>query len=141
MRPYLQELQVMIKKRILIVDNHPITREGFRNLFATDKELEVCGEASDGLEAVDLAESLQPDLILMDFSMPRMNGLEATIKIKKKKPETKILVFTVHNSPEYVSATLMAGADGYVSKEITNLELLQSIRDIFSGKQVVNLKF
>jgi DNA-binding NarL/FixJ family response regulator len=93
------------------------------------------GGAEDGLEAIEFVEKLQPDLVLMDLSMPRMNGLDATRNIKKKWPGTKILAFTVHKIPEILTAILKAGADGYLLKDSSRTELIQSIQDTLDGKQ------
>lgn len=127
-------------QRILIVDDNPDLREGLRFLLSSHQEFNVVGEAGDGLEAVDSVDRLLPDLVLMDLSMPRMNGIEATREIKTKRPETKILAFTVHKTPEYITATLKAGADGYILKDTPRAELIQSIKNIFSGKQILNFK-
>ena len=96
------------------------------------------GEAKDGLEAIQFVDQVLPDLVLMDLTMPQMNGIEATREIKRKRPETKILAFTVHKAPEYITATLKAGADGYILKDTPHAELIQSIKTIFSGKQILN---
>jgi DNA-binding NarL/FixJ family response regulator len=122
------------KRRILIAEDHTILREGLRMLLNSSSHLEVCGEAKDGLEAIRLTDNLKPDLILMDLSMPRMNGMAAIEAIKKSCPETKILVLTVHKTEEYILATLKAGADGYVLKDATHRELLLAIECVLSGK-------
>ena len=105
------------KKKIVIAEDHTILREGLKALLLSSTELEVVGEAEDGREAVKLASELAPDLILMDLSMPRMNGIEAIKEIKKRRPDIKILVLTVYKTEEYVLASLQAGADGYILKE------------------------
>jgi DNA-binding NarL/FixJ family response regulator len=122
------------KKRILIVDDYPILREELRSLLSSHQDFEIVGGAEDGLEAIEFVEKLQPDLVLMDLSMPRMNGLDATRKIKRKWPETKILFFTVYHS--YDKAAINAGADGYLLKDTSSNELIQSIENIFPEKQV-----
>ena len=101
-------------QRILIVDDNPVLREGLKSILSQFSFFDIVGEAADGLEALNTAERLLPDLILMDISMPRMDGLTATKEIKKKWPGTKILVFTVHLTPEYLAAASKAGADGYL---------------------------
>lgn len=103
-------------------------------LLTSSSNFEVCGEAKDGLEAIRLTDNLNPDLILMDLSMPRMNGMAAIEAIKKSSPDTKILVLTVHKTEEYILATLKAGADGYVLKDATHRELLLAIESVLSGK-------
>lgn len=122
------------KRRVLIAEDHTILREGLRMLLTSGSHLEVCGEAKDGLEAIRLTDNLKPDLILMDLSMPRMNGMAAIEAIKKSCPDTKILVLTVHKTEEYILATLKAGADGYVLKDATHRELLLAIECVLSGK-------
>ena len=124
------------KKSILIVDDYPIFRNGLRSLLSLHHDFDIVGEAGDGLEAIEFVEKLQPDLVLMDLSMPRMNGLDATRKIKRKWPKTKILIFTVYHS--YDKAAIKAGADGYISKDTSSNELIQSIENIFTEKQVLN---
>lgn len=122
------------KKRIVIAEDHTILREGLRMLLSSNPDLTVAGEAEDGLAAVRSAESLKPDLMLMDLSMPRMNGMGAIQEIKRSCPETKILVLTVHKTEEYILAALKAGADGYVLKDATHNELMLAIECVLSGK-------
>lgn len=123
----------MEKRRIFIAEDHTILREGLRVLLSSQSDLEVVGEAQDGLEAIRAVEQLLPDLVLMDLSMPRMNGMEAISEIKRRCPDTKILVLTVHRTEEYVLATFRAGADGYVLKDATSDELEMAIRHVLSG--------
>ena len=122
------------KTRIVIADDHRILREGLRALLSSDPELEVIGEAEDGLEAIRVVEKFKPGLVLMDLSMPKMNGMDAIKEIKKRSSETKILVLTVNKTDEYILATLQAGADGYVLKDSTNVELGMAIKNVLSGK-------
>ena len=122
------------KKQVLIAEDHTILREGLRMLLGSNPSLEVAGEAEDGLEAMHRAESLKPHLILMDLSMPKMNGMDAIKEIKKRCPDTKILVLTVHRTEEYILAALKAGADGYVLKDATHSELMLAIDCVLSGK-------
>lgn len=127
------------RQRILIVDDNPNIREGLRSLLSSHQDFEIVGVAGDGLEAVQSVNQFFPDLVLMDLSMPRMSGLAATREIKEKRPETKILVLTVHKTDEYITATLKAGADGYILKESTRDELIQSIEETLAGIQVLSL--
>ena len=122
------------KKRIVIADDHTILREGLKALLSSDPELEAVGEAEDGQEVIRVVENLKPSLVLMDLSMPRMNGMDAIKEIKKRSPETKVLVLTVHKTDEYILATLQAGADGYVLKDSTNVELRMAIKNVLGGK-------
>jgi len=126
------------KKKIVIAEDHTILREGLRMLLSFNPAFEVVGEAQDGLEAIRSVESLKPDLILMDLSMPRMNGVGAIQEIKKQSPSTKILVLTVHKTEEYILTTLKAGADGYILKDTTHGELMLAIENIFSGKSYLS---
>jgi DNA-binding NarL/FixJ family response regulator len=126
-------------KRILIVDDHPTLREGLRSLLSSQDIFDIVGEAGDGLEAVALVDQLHPDLVLMDISMPRMDGIAATREIKEKWPETKILIFSVHKTPEYLKAALEAGADGYILKDSPRTKLILTIKNILDGKQVIGL--
>ncbi len=135
MRPQAKSLTMDNKIRILIVDDNPILREGIKSVLSHSPVFDIVGEAADGVEAINSVERLLPDLVLMDISMPRMDGLAATSEIKKKWPGTKILVFTVHKTPEYQAAASKAGADMYLSKDSSRAELIQSIEDILDGKQ------
>ena len=122
------------KLRILLAEDHTILREGLRALLSADSKFEIIGEAQDGREAVRCVEKLNPDLILMDLSMPRMNGMEAIREIKKRHPATKIIALTVHKTEEYLLTTLQAGADGYVLKDATHGELVIAIEHVMAGK-------
>jgi len=124
--------------RVLIAEDHTILRDGLRSLLAGSEEFEVVGEAQDGRDAVRAAESLLPDIVLMDLSMPKMSGLGAIKEIKRQAPEVKILALTVHKSEEYVLATLKAGANGYVLKDATHAELLMALKNIVRGKRYLS---
>ena len=133
------ETRAMVEKqRIIIVEDQTILREGLRSLLAFQPDMEIVGEARDGLDAIRKVDKLLPDLVMTDLSMPRMTGIEAIKEIKKKWPKIKILALTVNDAEEYVLAALKAGADGYILKDSTNAELLQAIRDIFSGNRVLS---
>jgi CheY-like chemotaxis protein len=135
MKPQADSLTMKDKIRILIVDDNPILREGLKSVLSHSPIFDIVGEAADGLEAIDSVKRFLPDLVLMDLSMPRMDGITATRKIKEKWPGTKILAFTIYNTPEYLTATLEAGADGYLVKDSSQTELIQSIQVILDGKQ------
>ena len=126
------------KYRIVIAEDHTILREGLRVLLSSNPDFEVVGEAEDGREAVRCVEKLKPNLILTDLSMPRMNGMDAIREIRRRAPETKILVLTVHKSEEYILATLQAGADGYLLKDSTHAELVAAVRHVLSGKHYIS---
>lgn len=120
--------------RILIADDHAIVREGLRTLIASEPGMEVAGEAADGLQAVSLARSLQPDVILMDLMMPRKNGLEAIEEIKQENPEVCILVLTSFAEEDKVFPAIRAGALGYLLKDSSPQQLLQAIYDVHRGE-------
>lgn len=120
--------------RIVIAEDHTIVREGLRALLSTDPDFRVVGEAQDGREAIECVEKLEPDIVLMDLSMPRMHGMEAIREIRSLRPDTKILVLTVHKNEEYVLATFQAGANGYVLKDAGHSELVLAIRTVLKGK-------
>ena len=122
------------KKQIVLAEDHTILREGLRSLLSSDGDFEVVGEAEDGLDAIRCVEDSNPDIILLDLSMPRMNGIEAVKEIKRRSPGTKILVLTVHKSEEYVLASFQSGADGYCLKDATHNELLTAIKSVLCGK-------
>jgi DNA-binding NarL/FixJ family response regulator len=124
--------------RIVLADDHTILREGLRALLSTDPDFEIIGEAVDGREAVRCVEKLEPDLLLMDLSMPRMSGMDAISEIKKRYPETKIIALTVHKTEEYLLTTLQAGADGYVLKDATHDELVMAIHNVMAGKRYLS---
>ena len=126
------------RKRIVIAEDHTILREGLRMLLSSNPAFEVVGEAQDGLEAIRSVESLKPDLILMDLSMPRMNGVGAIQEIKKQSPSTKILVLTVHKTEEHILTALKTGADGYILKDATHGELMLAMDNIFSGRSYLS---
>lgn len=120
--------------RLLIADDHAIVRKGLQTLIASAPDMEVIGEASDGIEAVLKARALQPDVILIDMIMPRQNGLEAIIQIKQEKPEAKILVLTSFAEDDKIFPTIKAGALGYLLKDSSPDQLLQAITDVYQGK-------
>lgn len=122
------------KYRVLLADDHTILREGLRALLQSSPELEVIGEASDGHEAVQMANQLAPDVVLIDLSMPRINGTEAIELMRKRNPSLRIIALTVHRTEEYVRATLDAGANGYVLKDDTRNELISAIHAVVQGK-------
>lgn len=117
-----------MKIRILLADDHTILREGIRSLIEDEPDMEVVGEAEDGISVVKLADSLKPDVILMDLAMPLLNGLEATRQIRKNSPNAKVLILTMHENEEYIRQVLGAGAMGYILKDAAARELLGSIR-------------
>jgi len=128
----------MTKTKILIADDHTIVRQGIRELLTKRHDFEVVGEAKDGTEAVKLASSLKPDVVLMDITMPNTDGLAATRHIKKVHPEIKVLILTIHDSEEYIYQILKYGADGYVVKEAAYEELVAAIEVVARGKKYLS---
>ncbi len=118
--------------RILVVDDHAVLREGICALLVQHEDLSVVGEACNGEQALEQVDALKPDVILMDITMPGMDGLEATREIKARRPETRILVLTQHENKEYVLPLLQAGAAGYILKKAGGAELVNAIRAVFS---------
>ncbi len=125
-------------KRIVLVEDRTIVREGLRLIITSCQDYIIVGEADDGYQALKLTEQLQPDLVLMDLSMPRMTGMDAISAIKKHCPDTKIVVLTVHDSEEFILAALNAGADGYVVKEANREELMLAIDNVLRGKNFIS---
>jgi len=123
----------MRKIRIFLADDHLILREGIRLLLEKVPDIEMVGEADDGEEAVTGVEQLMPDVVLMDITMPRLNGLEATRQIKQKHPQIKVLILTMHETDQYLSEMLEAGASGYIVKATNSIELISAIRAVNQG--------
>jgi two-component system response regulator NreC len=120
--------------RIVIAEDHTILRAGLRALFSSRNDIEVVGEAGDGREAVRIVDNLAPDLLLIDLSMPKLNGIEAIREIKSRHPQIKIIVLTVHKNEEYIMASLEAGATGYILKDASQNELILALDYVMDGK-------
>lgn len=118
---------------VLIVDDHQVVIDGFMARLELESDIEVIGTASNGMEAVEMAKALRPDVILMDISMPIMNGIEATGVIKEEQPESKILMLTMHDNREYIMKVMQAGAVGYMLKEISAEKMVQAIKTVSQG--------
>ena len=125
-----------MKKKISIViaEDHTIVREGLRALLSSEPDFEVIGTAGDGREAIDRVEELSPDVVLMDLSMPKLHGLEAIGEIKRRTPETRVLVLTIHKEEESVLAALEAGVSGYCVKDTSPEELVTAVRTVMNGR-------
>ncbi len=124
--------------RILLAEDHDIVREGTRQVLEKAQDLDVIGEAGDGDEAVHLGETLKPDVLVMDVRMPRLNGLEATRRIKASHPEIRVLVLSAYEDDQYVFPLLEAGADGYLLKTAKGRELVEAIRAVHAGRKVLS---
>src|SRR5512141_218205 len=120
----------MSKIRVLIADDHTLVREGIAAFLKLCEDIEVIAEASDGLEAIEKTKKFSPDIVLMDISMPKLGGLEATLELKNIKPDTKILVLTQYDDKEYISRFLKAGVSGYLLKRAVGSELISAIRTV-----------
>ncbi len=127
-----------MKTKILLADDHAVLREGMRNLIEKEKDLEVVGEASNGEEAVRLAEELKPDLALMDIVMPKLSGIDAAKQIKRVSPTTNILILTAYSDIRYILGLLEAGACGYLMKSARSDEIIRAIHTVQSGESVLD---
>jgi DNA-binding NarL/FixJ family response regulator len=126
------------KISVLLVDDHALVRRGFRRLLEDEPDMEVVGEASDGVEAVRLAEEFHPRVIVMDCALPNMNGLDATRRILEKSPETLVLMLSMHPEGTWVRQSLEVGARGYILKNAVDLELGAAIRRVAAGEVVLD---
>jgi DNA-binding NarL/FixJ family response regulator len=126
------------KLKVLLVDDHALVRRGFRRMLEDEPTFDVVGEASDGLEAVESAERLGPDVIVMDCALPQINGIEASRRILAKRPETAILMLSMHSEDTLVRQALDAGAKGYVLKNAMDLDLVSAIKNVAEGKTVLD---
>ena len=124
----------MMSLRILVVDDHAVVRRGVRTLLESRAGWEVCGEATTGRDAVEQCKRLQPDIVVIDLSLPELNGLDATRQILKGSPETEVLVFTMHHSEELIRDTLQAGARGYVLKSDASESLIAAVDSLGQHK-------
>jgi len=124
----------MVATRILIADDHEMVRKGLRATLQTRKRWEVCGEAVNGREAVEKASKLNPDVVIMDITMPVLNGLEATRQIRKRLPRVQVLVLTIHESEQLMHEVLKAGARGYVAKSEAGSVILEAIQCLERGR-------
>jgi NarL family two-component system response regulator LiaR len=126
------------KIKILLAEDHVVVREGTRELIQHEDDMEVVGEAGDGEEAVRLAEQTKPHVVIMDITMPKLNGIEATKLIKAKMPSIAILILSAYDNDQYVTALLEAGAAGYLLKNIRGRELIDAIRAVHAGESVLH---
>jgi DNA-binding NarL/FixJ family response regulator len=128
----------MKRLRILLVDDHVLVREGLKRVLGSQPDLDLVGEAADGTEAIALARQLEPDVVLMDLSLPVISGIDVTRQLVKAQPALRILALTVHESEAYVSEFLRAGAHGYLLKRSTTEELLRAIRGVGGGQAYID---
>src|SRR5947209_12755073 len=123
-----------MKIHILLADDHTILRAGLKMMLNTQSDMEVNGEAQDGCQVIHEGQRLEPDIVLMDITMPDMSGIESTRQIKKSLPDVKVLILTMHENDEYVFQALRAGASGYMLKEAADTELITALHVIQSGQ-------
>jgi len=124
--------------RIVLADDHPLIRQALRHVLERESDFEIMAEASDGEEAVKLATELAPNVVIMDISMPKLNGLEATRQIKAQCPSIVVLVLTVHDDSEHILGILEAGAAGYLTKSIFGDEVIHAVRALLAGETVLS---
>jgi two-component system, NarL family, response regulator NreC len=124
----------MRKMRLLLVDDHPVVRVGLRTLLETEPDMQVVGEATNGVEAIAMMQQSRPDVVVMDISMPEMDGLEATHRMRAICPSVHVLILTVHAQERYLFPVLKAGASGYVLKSTIDTELIDAIRTVARGE-------
>ena len=120
--------------KILLADDHAIIRQGLRSLLEKQPDIEVVGEVADGRKAIELARELKPDIVIMDITMPNLNGIDAARKIVGKSSGTKVIALSMHSSKRFVTEMLKAGASGYILKEALFNELLEAIRAVLNGE-------
>jgi DNA-binding NarL/FixJ family response regulator len=123
---------------VLLAEDHAIVRKGLRSLLAAEVDIEVIGEAADGREAIEMASKLRPNIVVMDITMPGLNGLEATRQIKHRLPEVQVVVLTMHTAEEYIFQILRAGASGYVVKRAAPSELISAVRAAYRGESFLS---
>jgi DNA-binding NarL/FixJ family response regulator len=126
------------KTKIVIAEDQTLVRKGLRSLVSTNEQYEVVGEAADGLEAIKKVQQHNPDLLLLDLAMPRLNGISAIKDIKRTDPLVRILAITFHTTDEYILETFQAGADGYCLKNDSHEELMNAIRRVLEGKKYLS---
>jgi NarL family two-component system response regulator LiaR len=131
-------VEVMSAVKVLLAEDHIITRQGIKKLLEDETDIQVVGEAGDGEEAVNLVKEKHPDLVIMDIAMPKLNGIEATRKIKAMNPTIVVLILTAYDDDEYIFGLLDAGAAGYLLKTASGDDLIRAINSVFKGELVLD---
>jgi DNA-binding NarL/FixJ family response regulator len=124
--------------RIILADDHVLFRQGIKNILEKDKDIEVIGEAGDGLKLLELSKKMTPDMVILDISMPNLRGLEATREIKMILPDVKVLILSMHKDKEYMYSAISAGAEGYLLKEDADTDLFAAIEKIRQGGHYIS---
>lgn len=124
------------KIRLLLVDDHPIVRDGLKARLLSQAHIEIAGEASDGQEALEKARALRPDVVFMDIGMPGMNGLEATRRLRQIVPDVRVIILTIYDDEEYALQALRSGASGYLLKNAPSPELVQALESVCRGEML-----
>jgi DNA-binding NarL/FixJ family response regulator len=125
-------------KKVVIIEDHKILREGLKSMLSGNLLMQVVGEAGEGVEAIQCVQTLNPDLVLLDLSMPKMNGIAVLKEIKSNTPQVKILLLTMHESEEHILEGFKAGADGYCLKDVGRTELLAAMQSVLEGKRYLS---
>ncbi len=128
----------MNKIRLLIVDDHQVVRQGVTTLLENEDDIEIVGEASDGFDAIEKIKHLNPSIVLLDISMPKMSGIETAELIQKNHKSVKSLIFSMHNNEDYIIKSVESGAFGYLLKDTTKVEMLSALRAVASGQKYFN---
>ena len=128
----------MAKIHVLLVDDHTLFRQGLKTLISAESDMDVAGEASNGSDAVEKADEVRPDMVLMDVSMPGLSSFEAARQIRKNHPKTKVLFLTMYDDQDYVTQGMAVGASGYILKDCSSAELVRGLRDALNGGNYVS---
>ncbi|MBM7583611.1 DNA-binding NarL/FixJ family response regulator [Bacillus pakistanensis] len=124
--------------KLILVDDHAVLRDGLRNIIEMEEDMKVVGEAVSGEEAISKIDKLQPDLVIMDINMPNQNGVEVTGIIKKKYPQIKVLILTMHNHSEFFMSSIREGADGFLLKDVPSDQVVEAVRTVSKGESVIH---
>lgn len=133
---YDDRMSVVAPVRVLIADDHPMIRWGLAQLVSAEPDLELVGTAEDGARAVELAEREHPDVVLLDLSMPELDGVSAAEQLRERSPSSRVLVLSSHPQESVVSAAFMAGARGYLTKDVSTTDVLEGIRNVHAGRTI-----
>lgn len=128
----------MTKTRIVLADDHPVVRHGVRSLLQSDPDIIVVGEASEGIETVQMVEKLQPDVLVVDLMIPGLNGLEITRQVRQRSPQTRIVILSMHANEPYVLEALKNGASGYVLKDSSGTDLVAAVHQVAAGQRYLS---